>query len=158
VEVSAVRALSPIAKATNQIYISSNMQNFLSHLCVCSGEFLINFSGHNAIINAMAVNRDSVVRRWPTRLLPGLLCARLLLMAVRVSPPPLLQLVSGGDNGSMNFWDWKTGYNFQACRGRTRIPPPPVVLLSFCVAGDKQLICCNTLPAHSHPIAATIDH
>ncbi|VDI38223.1 Hypothetical predicted protein [Mytilus galloprovincialis] len=22
-------------------------------------------------------------------------------------------LVSGADNGSMHFWDWKTGYNFQ---------------------------------------------
>jgi len=22
-------------------------------------------------------------------------------------------LVSGGDNGTLNFWDWKTGYNFQ---------------------------------------------
>ena len=22
-------------------------------------------------------------------------------------------LVSGADNGTMHFWDWKTGYNFQ---------------------------------------------
>ena len=22
-------------------------------------------------------------------------------------------LVSGGDNGTMYFWDWRTGYNFQ---------------------------------------------
>ena len=22
-------------------------------------------------------------------------------------------LVSGADNGTMYFWDWKTGYNFQ---------------------------------------------
>lgn len=22
-------------------------------------------------------------------------------------------LVSGGDNGTVHFWDWKTGYNFQ---------------------------------------------
>lgn len=22
-------------------------------------------------------------------------------------------LVSGGDNGTLHFWDWRTGYNFQ---------------------------------------------
>lgn len=43
--------------------------------------FLRNFSGHNAIINTLALNLDNV-------------------------------LVSGADNGSMKFWDWKSGYNF----------------------------------------------
>ena len=46
------------------------------------GKFIQNLSGHNAIVNCMAVNSDGV-------------------------------LVSGADNGTMNFWDWKTGYNFQ---------------------------------------------
>lgn len=46
------------------------------------GNFIQNLSGHNAIVNALAVNSDGV-------------------------------LVSGADNGSMYFWDWKTGYNFQ---------------------------------------------
>ncbi|KAN0032069.1 hypothetical protein ACTFIV_005944 [Dictyostelium citrinum] len=46
------------------------------------GSFIKNLSGHNAIINAMALNADNV-------------------------------LVSGGDNGSISFWDWKTGYCFQ---------------------------------------------
>jgi len=46
------------------------------------GQFLRNVSGHNAIVNTLAVNRENV-------------------------------LVSGGDNGSLMFWDWKTGYNFQ---------------------------------------------
>jgi WD40 repeat protein len=41
-----------------------------------------NLTGHNAIVNCMAVNPDGV-------------------------------LVSGADNGTMHFWDWKTGYNFQ---------------------------------------------
>ncbi|KAJ1557228.1 Pleiotropic regulator 1 [Nowakowskiella sp. JEL0078] len=30
-------------------------------------------------------------------------------------------LFSGGDNGSMHFWDWKSGYNFQ--RAETKIQP-----------------------------------
>ena len=46
------------------------------------GTFVQNLSGHNAIVNSLAMNSDGV-------------------------------LVSGGDNGSMFFWDWRTGYNFQ---------------------------------------------
>jgi len=46
------------------------------------GKFLHNFSGHNAVINALSVNKDNVV-------------------------------FSGADNGTMWFWDWKTGYAFQ---------------------------------------------
>ena len=46
------------------------------------GKFIQNLSGHNAIVNCLAVNSDGV-------------------------------LVSGADNGTMAFWDWKTGYNFQ---------------------------------------------
>lgn len=46
------------------------------------GQFLRNISGHNSIVNCMAINPDNV-------------------------------LVTGGDNGTMYFWDWKTGYNFQ---------------------------------------------
>lgn len=46
------------------------------------GKFIQNLSGHNAIINSVAVNHENV-------------------------------LFSGGDNGSMCFWDWRTGYKFQ---------------------------------------------
>ncbi|XP_033631650.1 pleiotropic regulator 1-like [Asterias rubens] len=54
------------------------------------GNFVQNLSGHNAIVNCLAVNSDGV-------------------------------LVSGGDNGSLHFWDWRTGYNFQ----RTQAPIQP---------------------------------
>jgi pleiotropic regulator 1 len=46
------------------------------------GKFMRNISGHNAIVNAIALNKDGVV-------------------------------VSGADNGSLYFWDYKSGYNFQ---------------------------------------------
>ncbi|KAI8508826.1 Pleiotropic regulator 1 [Branchiostoma belcheri] len=46
------------------------------------GNFLQNLSGHNAIVNTLALNQDGV-------------------------------LVSGADNGTLHFWDWRTGYNFQ---------------------------------------------
>jgi len=46
------------------------------------GKFVQNLSGHNAIINSMAINEDGV-------------------------------LMAGGDNGTMSFWDYRTGYCFQ---------------------------------------------
>ncbi|KAI1407465.1 WD40 repeat-like protein [Hypoxylon sp. FL1857] len=46
------------------------------------GAFMGNFEGHNAIINSLALNEDT--------------------------------LFSGGDNGSMSFWDWKSGHRYQA--------------------------------------------
>lgn len=54
------------------------------------GDFMCNFSGHQTIINSLAINNDDVV-------------------------------VSGGDNGSMYLWDWRTGYNFQQLQ---TIPQP----------------------------------
>ncbi|KRW98951.1 WD40-repeat-containing domain [Pseudocohnilembus persalinus] len=51
------------------------------------GEFLRNVSGHNSIINTLALNNDNV-------------------------------LVSGADNGSLKFWDWKSGYNFQTIESK----------------------------------------
>jgi pleiotropic regulator 1 len=46
------------------------------------GRFLKTMTGHDAVINALAVNDDGV-------------------------------LMSGGDDGSMRFWDYQTGYCFQ---------------------------------------------
>jgi pleiotropic regulator 1 len=54
------------------------------------GTFLRNFSGHNAIVNAMALNADDV-------------------------------LVTAGDDGSLCFWDYGSGYNFQ--KMPTRVQP-----------------------------------
>ena len=54
------------------------------------GTFLRNISGHNATINALAINRDNV-------------------------------LVSGADNGSLWFWDYKSGHSFQ----QHQTPPQP---------------------------------
>lgn len=45
------------------------------------GIFLRNMSGHNAIVNTIALSKDNVA-------------------------------ISGADNGSLCFWDWKSGYNF----------------------------------------------
>ena len=47
-------------------------------------------------------------------------------------------LVSGGDNGSMFFWDWRSGYNFQ--KTQTIVQPGSLDSEAglFCMAFDKS--------------------
>jgi len=78
------------------------------------GKFIQNLSGHNAIVNCLAVNQDGV-------------------------------LVSGADNGTMYFWDWKTGYNFQ----RFQAPVQPgsldseagIFQMKFDHSGSRLITC-----------------
>ncbi|GAU94900.1 hypothetical protein RvY_06599 [Ramazzottius varieornatus] len=63
------------------MFASASADNIKEWMCP-NGKFVINCSGHNAIVNTLACNSDGV-------------------------------LVSGADNGSMQFWDWRTGYAFQ---------------------------------------------
>ncbi len=60
-----------------------------------------NFDGHNAIINTLAVNEANV-----------------LFSGGNAHPTPasniFLTLRLTGDNGSMHFWDWKSGHRFQS--------------------------------------------
>ena len=78
------------------------------------GKFVQNLSGHNAIVNCLAVNSDGV-------------------------------LVSGADNGTMYFWDWKTGYNFQ----RLQAPVQPgsldseagIFQMKYDLSGTRLITC-----------------
>lgn len=74
-----VRAIVPHPKLN--MFCSGSI-NSIKQWRLPEGNFIQNLNGHDAIVNAMAVNDDGV-------------------------------LVSGGDNGSLHFWDWRTGYNFQ---------------------------------------------
>ncbi|MCP9262095.1 putative Pre-mRNA splicing protein [Dirofilaria immitis] len=71
------------------MFASGSADNIKEWKCP-EGIFIQNLSGHNAIVNSLACNEDSV-------------------------------LVSGGDNGSINFWDWKSGFCFQ--REQTKAQP-----------------------------------
>ncbi|XP_064081581.1 pleiotropic regulator 1-like isoform X2 [Macrobrachium nipponense] len=78
------------------------------------GKFVQNLSGHNAIVNCLAVNREGV-------------------------------LVSGADNGTLYFWDWRTGYNFQ----KLQAPVQPgsmdseagVFAMTFDQSGSRLITC-----------------
>ncbi|KAJ0183503.1 hypothetical protein K1T71_001479 [Dendrolimus kikuchii] len=72
---------SIVIHPTIYTFASASPDNIKQWKCP-EGKFIQNLSGHNAIVNCMAVNPEGV-------------------------------LVSGGDNGTMYFWDWRTGYNFQ---------------------------------------------
>ncbi|XP_026319018.1 pleiotropic regulator 1 [Hyposmocoma kahamanoa] len=72
---------SIVIHPTLYTFASASPDNIKQWKCP-EGKFIQNLSGHNAIVNCMAVNPEGV-------------------------------LVSGGDNGTMFLWDWRTGYNFQ---------------------------------------------
>jgi len=93
------------------MFASASPDNIKQWKCP-DGNFIQNLTGHNAIVNCLAVNADNV-------------------------------LVSGADNGSLHFWDWKTGYNFQ----RTQAPVQPgsmdseagIFALSFDQSGSRLI-------------------
>jgi pleiotropic regulator 1 len=78
------------------------------------GKFLKNFTGHDAVINALSVNEDGVC-------------------------------ISGGDDGTMRFWDYGSSYCFQ----HTRSVPQPgsldaeagVFASSFDLSGTRFITC-----------------
>lgn len=74
-----VRSL--VMKPDGSGFVSGAIDN-IKQWSLPDGEFVQNLSGHNSIINSLAVNNENV-------------------------------LVSGADNGTLFFWDWRTGYNFQ---------------------------------------------
>lgn len=98
---------------TEYTFYSGSADNIKVWKCP-EGNFMRNISGHNAIINTMAINRDNV-------------------------------LVSGADNGSMYFWDWKTGYNFQQI---TAVAQPgsldsenSILAMGFDMTGSRLITC-----------------
>jgi len=74
-----VRSL--VLHPTLNLFASGSADNIKVWKCP-NGDFMQNLSGHNAVINSLAVNEDGV-------------------------------MVSGGDNGTMNFWDFNSGFCFQ---------------------------------------------
>jgi pleiotropic regulator 1 len=84
-----VRALVSAASLKMENTFCSGAPDSIRKWQAKDGRFLQKMTGHNAIVNAMALNDDGV-------------------------------LVSGGDDGSMRFWDYKTGYNFQSAQAQVQ--------------------------------------
>jgi pleiotropic regulator 1 len=77
------KSIRALAQPTFENTFVSGAADCLKYWQGKDGRFLKSYTGHRAVVNALAVNEDGV-------------------------------LVSGGDDGSMHFWDYKTGYNFQS--------------------------------------------
>jgi len=77
------KSIRAMAQPTFENTFVSGAADCLKYWQGKDGRFLKSYNGHDAVINAMAVNDDGV-------------------------------LVSGGDDGSMHFWDYKTGHNYQS--------------------------------------------
>ncbi|KAJ9051681.1 pre-mRNA-splicing factor prp46 [Entomophthora muscae] len=75
-----VRALALHPKEFS--FASGSPDNIKQFRCP-EGNFVQNYSGHDSIIDTLAINADNV-------------------------------MVSGANNGTLKFWDWKSGHNFQS--------------------------------------------
>merc|ERR1712059_158988 len=110
---STIRLWGLVAHPKLMMFASGGPDNIKQWKCP-EGKFIQNLSGHNAIVNCLAVNPDGV-------------------------------LVSGADNGTMYFWDWKTGYNFQ----RFQAPVQPgsldseagIFQMKFDHSGSRLITC-----------------
>ncbi|ELT96058.1 hypothetical protein CAPTEDRAFT_223827 [Capitella teleta] len=83
----------------NQYTMASSSPDNIKQWKFPDGNFIQNLSGHNAIVNTLALNEDNVLVSSGGNLHDELII--------------LILVYSLADNGSMYFWDWKSGYNFQ---------------------------------------------
>jgi pleiotropic regulator 1 len=94
-------------------FVSASADNIKKWQCR-DGKFLKNLSGHNSVVNCLAINEDGV-------------------------------LVSGGDNGSLCFWDYESGYCFQ--KTETVVQPGSldaeagIYASSFDLSGSRLITC-----------------
>lgn len=104
---------SVVFHPTLYMFASASPDNIKQWMCP-EGKFIQNLSGHNAIVNCLAVNAEGV-------------------------------LVSGGDNGTLHCWDWRTGYNFQ----RLQAPVQPgsmdnesgIFAMNYDQSGSRLITC-----------------
>jgi pleiotropic regulator 1 len=126
---------SVILHPTEYTFATGAADNIKKWMCP-EARFMLNFTGHNAIVNTIATN-GSV-------------------------------LFSGADNGSMKFWDWKTGHCYQDSGTIAQPGSLSAEAGIFASAFDRtgtRLITCeadktikfwredDTATEHSHPIA-----
>ena len=84
------KAVRALAAHSREFAFVSGAADHCKRWGLPDGTFVSNYTGHNAIVNCLAMNADDV-------------------------------MVSGGDDGSLKFWDYGTGYSFQ--EEQTRVQP-----------------------------------
>jgi pleiotropic regulator 1 len=76
------KSIRALVKSDEEFTFASGAADNIKKWKCPEGKFMMNFRGHNSIINTLSLNQDNV-------------------------------MFSGADNGTMQFWDWKSGYCFQ---------------------------------------------
>ncbi|RDD42499.1 Pleiotropic regulator 1 [Trichoplax sp. H2] len=108
------KSIRTVALHPSQFAFASASSDNIKQWKLPNGEFMQNFSGHNAILNCLSINNDNVV-------------------------------VSGADNGTLHFWDWRTGYNFQKIT--TAVQPGSldseagIYAMAFDKSGSRLITC-----------------
>lgn len=85
------KSVRALALKTERSSFASGATDNIKQWTLPEGNFIQNLSGHDSIVNCLGTSDKHNV------------------------------LVSGADNGTLFFWDWRTGYNFQ----RLSSPPQP---------------------------------
>lgn len=98
---------------TEFTFASGSADNIKQWKCP-EGNFIQNFEGHHSIINALTVNADNVLFSGGGVFLQNISCNHTFyqyIILIFLYNPFTYFLA---DNGSMAFWDWKSGYKFQS--------------------------------------------
>ena len=102
-------------------------------------EFIQNLTGHNAVINGLACNSDNVLVSGGKPLIQ--------IFHSQENEPIWYQLslIIQADNGSLFFWDWLTGYNFQriqsAAQSGSIDSEAGILAMTFDQSGSRLLTC-----------------
>jgi len=131
------------------------MDNTVRYWDLAKGERTVSLTNHKKSVRAVAIHPFEYtmasasadnIKKWKFprgEFLQNMTGQNAIINAMAVNQENVM--ATGGDNGSLHFWDWKTGYNFQS----TQIAPQPgsleseagVFAMKFDVTGTRLITC-----------------
>jgi pleiotropic regulator 1 len=135
--------------------VTGSMDNTIRYWDLAKGERTVSLTNHKKSVRAVAIHPYEYtmasasadnIKKWKFprgEFLMNMQGQNAIINAMAVNQENVL--ATGGDNGSLHFWDWKTGYNYQT----TQIAPQPgsleseagVFAMSYDVTGTRLITC-----------------